>query len=63
MMIHLNEIRKFKETSANRGKFGIVAHIEERLGVGTIFTIKILDKDTTQLYNLYDLEKYSEFVQ
>ncbi len=63
MMVHLNEIRKFKDNSVNRGKFGIVAHIEERLGVGTISTIKILDKDTTQLYNLYDLEKYSEFVQ
>ena len=63
MMIHLNEIRKFKETSVHRGKFGIVAHIEERLGVGAIFTIKILDKDTVDYYNLYDLVKYSEFAQ
>ncbi len=63
MMVHLNEIRKFKDNSVNRGKFGIVAHIEERLGVGAIFTIKILDKDTVDYYNLYDLLKYSEFAQ
>jgi len=63
MMIHLNEIRKFKENSINKGRFGIVVHKEERLGVGAVFSIRLLDNDEIDYYNLYDLIKYSEFAQ
>ncbi len=66
--IKINQIRKFKDSSVNRGRYCIVVKIEKRqssLGERTYYIIKFLDKNSKidHYNNLSDFMEYTELIQ